>query len=183
MLNTMISLWLLVGALAFAESPLFRVVELDVGDSQKVELANQKRVVVKLLGMSETRDKVRAAVRSALVEVEIDGVLARLFCGNYHLPVAVGRVQVDCPVTRAYYSNTHSDHWALMKQVRLRVWPARSPLMPPGSMVYPLRQRWFATRTQMANEPTYVDAGESFRERRIYYHAGLDIGGAEGQVD
>jgi murein DD-endopeptidase MepM/ murein hydrolase activator NlpD len=55
--------------------------------------------------------------------------------------------------------------------------------MPPGSMVYPLRQRWFATRTQMANEPTYVDAGESFRERRIYYHAGLDIGGAEGQVD
>jgi len=40
-----------------------------------------------------------------------------------------------------------------------------------------------ASRSQMANEPTYVDAGESISSHRIYYHAGLDIGGAEGLVD
>jgi len=46
-----------------------------------------------------------------------------------------------------------------------------------------VRQRWFATRTQMGNEPTYVDDGESIGTSRIYYHSGLDIGGAEGMVD
>ncbi len=50
-------------------------------------------------------------------------------------------------------------------------------------MVYPVRQRWFASRTQMANEPTYVDEGERISSAKIYYHAGLDIGGAEGLVD
>src|SRR5207249_6253029 len=64
-----------------------------------------------------------------------------------------------------------------------RLWPAGSPFMPPGSFVYPVRQRWFATRTQMGNEPTYVDDGESIGSSRIYYHSGLDIGGAEGLVD
>ena len=35
----------------------------------------------------------------------------------------------------------------------------------------------------MANEPTYVDGDERIGSRRIYYHSGLDIGGAEGMVD
>ena len=35
----------------------------------------------------------------------------------------------------------------------------------------------------MANEPTYVDGGEKITTKRIYYHSGLDIGGAEGLVD
>ena len=36
----------------------------------------------------------------------------------------------------------------------------------------------------MANEPTYVDGGEQpGTSASIYYHYGLDIGGAEGLVD
>jgi hypothetical protein len=35
----------------------------------------------------------------------------------------------------------------------------------------------------MANEPTFVDGMESPAARKIYYHSGLDIGGAEGVVD
>jgi murein DD-endopeptidase MepM/ murein hydrolase activator NlpD len=97
--------------------------------------------------------------------------------------VAVGGVQVDCEVTKAYYRDTNADHWALVKDARLRLWPATSPYMPTSSFVYPVRQRWFATRTQMANEPTYVDRDERIGSRRIYYHSGLDIGGAEGMVD
>jgi murein DD-endopeptidase MepM/ murein hydrolase activator NlpD len=56
-------------------------------------------------------------------------------------------------------------------------------LFGPGTFVYPVRQRWFASATQMANEPTYVDGFEQPSQRRIYYHSGLDIGGAEGLVD
>jgi murein DD-endopeptidase MepM/ murein hydrolase activator NlpD len=35
----------------------------------------------------------------------------------------------------------------------------------------------------MANEPTYVDGGEQPGRGNVYYHYGLDIGGAEGLVD
>jgi hypothetical protein len=86
-------------------------------------------------------------------------------------------------VTKAYYQNNDRDHWGLVKDARLRLWPTGSPFMPPGSMAYPVRQRWFASRTQMANEPAYVDGGERVNSAKIYYHAGLDIGGAEGLVE
>ena len=49
--------------------------------------------------------------------------------------------------------------------------------------MYPARQRWFPTATQMSNEPTYVDGGENPAQKKIYYHSGLDIGGAEGLID
>jgi len=175
--------FLLVANVTVAQQPLFRVVDLDVGATERVQIADGKSVTVKLLSTSETRDRVRSAIRDAHVDVEINGASATLYCGNYRLPAAVGGVQVDCQVTKAYYRDSNADHWALVKDARLRFWPAASPFMPAGSFVYPVRQRWFATRTQMANEPTYVDDGERIASRRVYYHAGLDIGGAEGMVD
>ena len=52
------------------------------------------------------------------------------------------------------------------------------------TFIYPAKQAWFASPTQMANEPTYVDGGERpGMAGSIYYHYGLDIGGAEGLVD
>jgi len=175
--------FVLVANVTVGQQPLFRVVDLDVGATERVQVADGKSATVKLLSTSEKRDRVRSAIRDARVDVEINGASATLFCGNYHLPVAVGGVQVDCEVTKAYYRDTNADHWALVKDARLRLWPATSAYMPANSFVYPVRQRWFATRTQMANEPTYVDNGESIGSRRIYYHSGLDIGGAEGMVD
>ena len=55
--------------------------------------------------------------------------------------------------------------------------------MEPGTFVYPARQCWFATDTQMANVPVFVDGGEVPGSKSIYYHYGLDFGGAEGLVD
>jgi murein DD-endopeptidase MepM/ murein hydrolase activator NlpD len=173
----------LIANLTVAQQPLFRVVDLAIGATERVQVSDGKSATVKLLSTSETRDRIRSAIRDARVDVEINGASATLSCGNYHLPVAVGGVQVDCAVTKAYYRDTNADRWALVKDARLRFWPAGSPYMPAGSFVYPVRQRWFATRTQMANEPTHVDGGESIGSRRIYYHSGLDIGGAEGMVD
>ncbi len=170
-------------AAAAAEEPLFRVVDLDVGTAETVRLPGAGEVTIKLTAVRETRDRMRSAIRSALVDVEINGARTTLACGNYNLPVAAGGVQADCAVTRAYYSNARSDQWGLVKQARIRVWPAGSPWMPPGSFVYPARQLWFATNTQMANEPTFVDDGITFTNTQVYYHGALDIGGAEGMVD
>jgi len=175
--------YLFFGALAGAQQPLFRTLDIDAGATENVQLSNGKQATVKLLSISDTRDKARSAIREARAEVEINGSRATLSCGNYRLPVEVGGVQVDCTVTKAYYQNTNRNHWGLVKDARLRVWPAGSPYMAPGSMLYPVRQRWFASQTQMGNEPTYVDHGERITTEKIYYHAGLDIGGAEGLTD
>jgi hypothetical protein len=169
--------------LVMAQQPLFHALDIDVGATERVQFADGKRATVKLLSISEVRDKARSAIREARAEVEINGSRATLSCGNYRLPLTVGGVQVDCTVTKAYYQNTDQDRWGLIKDARLRLWPAGSPFMPPGSMAYPVQQRWFASRTQMANEPTYVDEGERITSAKIYYHAGLDIGGAESLVD
>ena len=182
-LHTAVLLFLFFSSGVVAQQPLFRAVDIDVGGTEQVQFSDGKRATVKLVSISETRDKARSAIREARAEVEINGSRATLSCGNYRLPVALGEVQADCTVTKAYYQNTDHDHWGLEKDARLRLWPAGSPNMPLGSMVYPVRQRWFASRTQIANEPTYVDEGERITSAKIYYHAGLDIGGAEGLTD
>jgi murein DD-endopeptidase MepM/ murein hydrolase activator NlpD len=170
-------------AIVWAQSPLGRSVDLNRGESQKVTLSDGKAVNVRLIAASATKDLFRYAVRSAQVDVEIDSRSMTLECGEYHLPVTVGHVQIDCPVTGALNANANQDAWAIEKDVRLRLWPAGSPLAAPGTFVYPIRQRLFATLTQATNEPTYVDGGESSRHLKIYYHAGFDMGGAEGMVD
>src|SRR6202171_1272587 len=55
--------------------------------------------------------------------------------------------------------------------------------MTRATFRYPPRQRWFASATHMANEPVHVDGGENPLNKKIYYHYGLDIGGAEELVE
>lgn len=162
--------------------PLVRVVDVNLGQAQEVALTNGKRVTVKLLDLKETRDPLRDAVREAQVLVEVDGQQVWLTSANYQLPRTVAGVQIDCPITKGYLTNCSPEAWGLAADARLRLWPAGSPLMNPATFVYPAKQRWFASSTQMANEPCYVDAGERPQNRKIYYHYGLDFGGAEGLI-
>jgi PKD domain/Peptidase family M23 len=168
--------------------PLLRTIDLKLGESQEVTLADGKKVSVKLLDLREQRDSLRDAVRRAEVKVAVGGQTVTLVSANYRLPSRVGGMQIDCPVTRGYRQNSSEtvagrDPWGLVKDARLRLWPAGSPLLRPGTFLYPAKQRWFASGTQMANEPVHVDGGEKPLVKRIYYHYGLDIGGAEGMVE
>lgn len=157
----------------------FVVVDLKTDESRTVELTDGTRVAVRLTAIEEVRDAGQGAMREARVAAEIDGAPVVLPCANYELPRKVGRVQVDCPVTAGYMTNSTTDHWGLRAAARLRLWPAGAAWMPAGEIGYPLRQRWMLTHTQMANEPTYVDRGERVARKKVYYHAGLDLGGAE----
>lgn len=184
----LVSLLTIGVTLAFAappeptRQPLVRVVDLDPGESAEVELADGSKATVKLIGLKETRDPIRDAVRDAKVTVEVNGETTTLTAGNYQLPITVGGVQIDCSITKGYYSNTGGDSWGLEKTARLRLWPAGSPWIAPGTFVYPVRQRWFASGTQFANEPVYVDGGELPDNKKIYYHNDLDFGGCEAMV-
>ena len=168
--------------------PLMRTVDINIGESAAVELSDGRNVVVKLLDLQETRDPIREAVRRAVVRVDVDGKAVSLVCANYRLPYQIGFVQIDCPITKGYCQNNSQsvggqNPWGLEKDARLRLWPVDSSWVNPGTFMYPAKQRWFASGTQMANEPTHVDGGEDPQSRSIYYHYGLDIGGSEGMVD
>lgn len=178
----------LIGSMADGDdsiAPIRRVVDLKTGETVMVELDNGDKATVKLIAVDEKRDRFRDAVREAAVTVEVNGVKGTILSGNYNLPKEIGGVQIDCPITRGYYSNTTEDSWGLTEgaDARIRLWPTGSPWIKPGTFVYPAKQLWFASYTQMANEPVYVDGGEVPANKRIYYHDGLDIGGAEGMVD
>jgi murein DD-endopeptidase MepM/ murein hydrolase activator NlpD len=164
--------------------PLVRVADLDVGESQTVELCDGSEATVKLLDLKETRDDLRNAVRRAVATVEVNDRTVSLVSSTYRLPTTIAGVQIDCPITRGYLQNSSKENaWGLEKDARVRLWPAGSPLVRPGTFVYPVRQRWFASDTQMANVPTFVDGGELPSRKNIYYHYGLDFGGAEGMVE
>src|SRR5437762_1974288 len=168
------------------QEPLFTTVDLDRDESQDVSLSDGTRVKIKLLGVEETRDSLRSALRMARVRVEINGSATTLVSGNYRLPVTVGGAQIDCPATKGLYPNhdKFEDSWGLDKDARLRLWPEKSAWVKPGTFVYPAKQRWFASSTQIGNEPSYVDGGaRPTLKRSIYYHSGNDIGGCEGMVD
>ena len=163
------------------ESP-FRTVDLRLGEAAAVTLSDGKTVEVKLLDVKERRDSLRGAVREARVTIEVNGQKRTLSSANYHLPVIAGGVQVDCPITKGLVGRG-SNPWALDKDARLRLWPAEAPWIQPGTFRYPLRQRWFASDTQMANEPTFVNGDEAPGKTNVYYHWGLDAGGAEGLTE
>jgi hypothetical protein len=179
---------LLLGCGSSDKSPsdvvLHQTVDLSLGEAQEVVLHDGSRARVKLLDLQETLDDVNGAVRRAQVRVEVNGQATSLTSGTYHLPVVAGGVQIDCPITKGYLAKVGKKNpWGILKDARLRIWPANSPWIEPGTFIYPARQRWFATYTQMANEPVYVDGGDMPAKKEIYYHYGLDIGGSEGLVD
>jgi hypothetical protein len=165
-------------------TPLLRVVDLNKGQSQEVALCDGTRATVKLLDVRETRDTLRGAIRNATVAVEVNGQRVELSSAMYHLPKSVAGVRIDCPVTKGYQANANRQGiWGLDADARLRLWPTRGPLVAPGTFGYPVSQRWFASDTQMANDPCYVDGGDRPGAQSVYYHYGLDFGGAERLVE
>jgi peptidase M23-like protein/PKD domain-containing protein len=164
--------------------PLVRVVDLDVGQTHQVTLHDGTKATVTLLELTEKRDSVRNAVRRAQVKVKVNDRTTHLVSSTYHLPTAIGGIQIDCPVTKGYVQNSSkANAWGLTKDARLRLWPAGSPWIRPNTFIYPVKQKWFANDTQMANVPCYVNACDIPGSKNIYYHYGLDFGGSEGRVE
>jgi hypothetical protein len=60
--------FVLVANVTVAQQPLFCVVDLDVGATERVQIADGKSATVKLVSTSETRDRVRSAIRDARVD-------------------------------------------------------------------------------------------------------------------
>ena len=161
--------------------PIRKTIDLSIGEEETVKLSGGEEVSVKLISMNDSVDGLTSAVRMAGIRVMIDGEEVQLESAGYNIPVTVGKVQVDCPVTKAYLKNARRNWWELEKDARLRLWPKNSPLTAPGTFVYPIRQRFLVNDTQTGNEPAFVNGGDVANQKQIYYHAGFDFGGSEGR--
>jgi murein DD-endopeptidase MepM/ murein hydrolase activator NlpD len=157
------------------------IAELNIGETQDVVLVNGDMVKLSLLDIHVVRDSLRNAIRAVNVRISVDGKEVTLNSGNYNLPVVVGKVQIDCPVINEYNSNSRRDVWGLEADARFRLWPKDSPFIQPGTFAYPVKQAWFASKTQSGNEPSGLGWAEDIGNKVIYYHEGHDIGGAEGK--
>ncbi len=161
-----------------AIDPLFKTIDLNLGEKAVVELTDGSRHIIQALDLRVKTDPVAGAVREMIVVLTIDNNRVLLNSGGYHLPVQLDGIQIDCPVTKALMKTTDQDAWSLEKDIRLRVWPAGSPWITPGTFQYPLEKKLFDSHTQMTNIPV-ADLTKP-GAKRIYYHSGLDFGGCEG---
>lgn len=167
-------------AAAPAQTSLVRTVDLDVGETRTVTLSDGTTAVVKLLQVDVTREPVTRMLEDQTVSLEVNGERVTLRCGNYQLPVKVGGVQVDSTAVAALTADTSFDWWKLKQAARVRLWPADSPWIERGTFVYPIKQRWFGSTTWFSNEPVSRRPGPN---GKVYYHAGMDIGAAEGLAE
>jgi murein DD-endopeptidase MepM/ murein hydrolase activator NlpD len=157
---------------------------MDRGGRAEVRLCDGSKATVKLLDLRETRDNLSRSVRRAVATVEVNGERVDLVAATYHLPTTIAGVRIDCAVTKGYLqASSKKNVWGLKKDARIRLWPEGSPLIDPATFSYPVRLKWFASDTQMANVPVFVDGGDKPGRKATYYHYGLDFGGVEGMVD
>ncbi len=160
-------------------------VDMAVGESYTYTLKSGETKKITVLSYHEERDIFRNAVRRAEVHVEVSGEKAVIPVALYNLPSVVNGVKIDAAVTKGYLSNSNRPEvWDLAPDadVRLRFWDPDQPFLEPGTFGYPVKQRWFASDTQMSNDPCYVDGGEDPSRKSIYYHYSLDFGGYDHLV-
>ncbi|MDA0745496.1 MAG: M23 family metallopeptidase, partial [bacterium] len=162
------------------------VFDLAIGESVDVEIDGRTRRLT-LVEVHEPRCAVRGVIRFPRIVVEIDGERVEVPAALYHLPQELHGVKIACSVTRGVAETVrrYQDVYALDKDARIRCWAPGDPLFDRTPLVYPARQAWFVTMTQMANERVYVDGGELpaiQSDQYVYHHYGMDIGGYEKAV-
>ena len=152
-------------------------VDMKVEEPFVYKLANGKEKKITVVSYEETRDKLRNAVRRAVVTVDVDGVRGNISVALYNMPRVINGVKLDAAVTKGYMGNQRM--WArwdfdLNADVRMRFWNPNQPLLEPGTFCCPLKQRLNACTTIFSNE---ISGDRDVSIKSIYYHYALDFGG------
>ena len=116
-------------------TPIRVVAELNIGQTKEITLNNGGKVKLTLLGIDETRDDVRNIIREVKLHIKVDGEDVALSSGNYNLPVCVGKVKIDCPVTKGYLSNSMRDLWKITKDLEAQLVEINPLVLTPSGLV------------------------------------------------
>jgi len=156
--------------------------DLNIGESVEFQSRTGQKRRITLVAVHEQPDRVRGVIRFPRITVDVGGERADLVAALYRLPSVVNGVKIGCSVTRSV-ALSNVGEYAMDKDARIRCWDPDAPFFGPQPMVYPVRQMWFVSKTQLGNEKTYALSGElELCGKSIYYHHGVDIMGYDKAV-
>ncbi|HEX7359762.1 MAG TPA: PKD domain-containing protein [Bryobacteraceae bacterium] len=153
------------------------LVDLNVGESQQIQLPGLQRHVLRLVSYKESTvpyfssalHKIVPAIVSATTKLTLDGKPFQLAGGPYRMPTRVGDLNLLLILTKPWAGGLIPDR--LLKDVRLEVQRASLPWVDIGKLHFPIRNyRWRASNYQH----TYL--GIVAGDARVYYHRGEDLG-------
>jgi murein DD-endopeptidase MepM/ murein hydrolase activator NlpD len=174
-LKTLVVMAVLFSSVLAAQNP--QILDLGVGESQRVALANGTAKTVRLLGYREqTEPYLRLgnrvfvdAVVSADVQVEVDGVTTTISGGPFRLPTTANGLSLLVATTKGWIGGSAPENFK--KDVRLEAKDARLPWCEADRFLFPIRNyRWRATNYQ------HTWLGIVVNQRGLYYHRGEDMG-------
>lgn len=174
------------------------VVDLNIGETKKVTLVDGNTATLKLLAMDYQKDA-RKFVGSATVTIEVNGIMKTLSVGMYNMPVTIGKLKIDCTVTKDYYKggSKHNRNWwnlaftkkdvedygyDYQKDARFRLWPKDAKLFK-GVFRHPINRRWGSSYTQLDNEHVEQTIPKLWEYDPPYYHAQVDIGASNNKYE
>ena len=159
--------------------PLHRTVDLDRGEPSRSSSPTEARRPSSCSTSRRLGIRCASAIRARRESrLEINGRPATLESPANVSParITVGGVQIDCPVTQGPLSESRHVRGLLgagQGRQAAAVARGRSPWIEPGTFVYPIKQRWFASATQIGQRAVLrrwrKDAPTG---RTIYYHSG-----------
>lgn len=152
-----------------------QIIGLDIGETHTFSTKDGSERLIRLVSAKETRDSVIGLVRSAAVEVEVDGKRVRLVCAPYVLPTEVCGLKIGADTTSIWSG--------IPKRVQLSIWDAAASLVRTDRFGFPIRDYlFFSHGTQGYNEVVHLGLRDDDpRGQRFHHDYGFDMAGYEGR--
>ncbi len=152
-----------------------QIIGLDIGETHTFGTKDGSERMIRLVSVEEMRDSVIGLVRSADVELDVDGKRVRLVSAPYMLPTEVGGLKIQADTTSVWSQ--------IPKRVQLSIWDAAAPLVRSDRFSFPIRDyQFFSHGTQGYNEVVHLGLRDGDpRGQRFYHDYGFDIAGYEGR--
>ncbi len=150
-------------------------VYLDLDETYTIRLKNGVKKTIQLKSVEEHADQIIGLVRSARVDVEVDGQHLSLKCAPYVLPTEFNGLRIQADTTSAWVQ--------IPKRVQLSVWDASDPIVDTNRFCFPLpHYRLFSLGIQAYNEPVHLGHGDGDPQgQRFHHNYGVDLAGYDGR--
>jgi murein DD-endopeptidase MepM/ murein hydrolase activator NlpD len=152
-----------------------QIVTLNLNETYTFTLNNGATRLIRLLKVAEQCDSVVRLIRSAEVDITIDGKPVRLLCVPFGMPTEIQglRIQVD----------TTSKWLGLLKRTQFSLWDATDPIVNTGRFAFPLdHYAFFSHGMQGYNEVVHLGWKDGCPKGVAFYHNyGVDFAGYEAK--
>jgi murein DD-endopeptidase MepM/ murein hydrolase activator NlpD len=150
-------------------------VYLDENEEHAFRTRDGSMKTIRLVSVREHSDSVIGLMRSADVNINVEGKQVRLRCVPYAMPTEAQGLKILVDTTSACLQ--------IPKRVQLSVWDAGDPIVDTDRFCFPLPDyHLFGLGTQAYNEPVHLGHLDGDPAGQMFYHNyGVDLAGLEGR--